>query len=98
LFALASAASKERHFDAPMILCLCHRVSDRDIRRSVAEGVHNFEVLQDETQVASACGSCHDCALQVFDEALQACAAAHGVSCNSSSSRVIPIARLAQVA
>lgn len=82
-----------------MILCLCHRVSDRDIRRSVADGVHNFEVLQDETRVASACGSCHDCARQVFDEALQACAAAHGVTCASgSSSRVIPIARLAQAA
>ena len=38
-----------------MIVCLCHRVSDRDIRRSVADGVHNFDVLQDETQVASAC-------------------------------------------
>lgn len=53
-----------------MIVCLCHRVSDRDIRRAVAEGTHNFEVLQDETRVASACGACHDCARAVFDEAL----------------------------
>ncbi|TXD64474.1 (2Fe-2S)-binding protein, partial [Mitsuaria sp. TWR114] len=57
-----------------MIVCLCHRVSDRDIRRTVADGVHNFEVLQDETQVASACGSCHDCAREIFDEARRACA------------------------
>ncbi|MBB2484281.1 (2Fe-2S)-binding protein [Mitsuaria sp. WAJ17] len=53
-----------------MIVCLCHRVSDRDIRRAVAEGTRNFEVLQDETRVASACGACHDCAREVFDEAL----------------------------
>ncbi len=53
-----------------MIVCLCHRVSDRDIRRAVAEGTHNFEVLQDDTRVASACGACHDCAREVFDEAL----------------------------
>jgi bacterioferritin-associated ferredoxin len=52
-----------------MIVCLCHRVSDRDIRRAVASGVRNFEVLQDETQVASACGCCHDCAREVFNEA-----------------------------
>lgn len=77
-----------------MIVCLCHRVSDRDIRRTVAEGVHNFDVLQDETQVASACGACHDCAREVFDEALRACAAAHGVTC-STPARVIPIAHAA---
>jgi bacterioferritin-associated ferredoxin len=52
-----------------MIVCLCHRVSDRDIRRVVAAGVRNFEVLQDETRVASACGCCHDCAREVFNEA-----------------------------
>ena len=57
-------------FRAIMIVCLCHRVSDRDIRRQVAEGVSNFEVLQDETRLASACGSCLDCAREVFDEAL----------------------------
>ncbi|UXH77548.1 (2Fe-2S)-binding protein [Roseateles amylovorans] len=80
-----------------MIVCLCHRVSDRDIRRSVAEGVHNFDVLQDDTKVAAACGSCHDCAREVFDEALQACAAAHGASCGGPS-RVIPIARMIEAA
>jgi bacterioferritin-associated ferredoxin len=44
--------------------------------------------------VASACGSCHDCARDVFNEALRHCAAAHGVTC-ASPSRVIPIAQLA---
>ena len=77
----------------PMIVCLCHRVSDRDIRRSVAQGVHNFELLQDETCVASACGSCHDCAREVFDEAMQARSAAQGV--HNCTPRVIPIAALA---
>ena len=55
-----------------MIVCLCHRVSDRDIRRAVAEGTRNFEVLQDETRVASACGACHDCARAEFDASLRA--------------------------
>jgi bacterioferritin-associated ferredoxin len=56
-----------------MIVCLCHRVSDRDIRRSVDAGIRNFDVLQDETRVASACGCCHDCAREVFDAALANC-------------------------
>lgn len=59
-----------------MIVCLCHRVSDRDIRQQVQSGVHNFDLLQDETRVASGCGACEDCAREVFDEALLAAAAA----------------------
>jgi bacterioferritin-associated ferredoxin len=58
-----------------MIVCLCHRVSDRDIHRAVAEGTHNFEHLQDRTRVASNCGNCLDCAQMVFEEAC----ADHGV-------------------
>ena len=52
-----------------MIVCLCHRISDRDIRREVSAGTHCFEMLQDDTRVASSCGSCHDCAREVFDSA-----------------------------
>ncbi|HMO47985.1 MAG TPA: (2Fe-2S)-binding protein [Rubrivivax sp.] len=52
-----------------MIVCLCHRVSDRDIRMEVASGTRCFELLQDDTRVASSCGSCHDCAREVFDRA-----------------------------
>ena len=58
-----------------MIVCLCHRVSDRDIRRSVESGVRNFDVLQDETCVAAGCGCCLDCAREIFEEALAACPA-----------------------
>ncbi len=52
-----------------MIVCLCHRVSDRDIRAAVASGTRCFEVLQDELRVASSCGCCLDCAREVFDAA-----------------------------
>ncbi len=52
-----------------MIVCLCHRISDRDIHREVSAGTQCFEVLQDETRLASSCGSCHDCAREVFDSA-----------------------------
>lgn len=55
-----------------MIVCLCHRISDRDIHREVRSGTACFEQLQDDTRVASSCGACHDCAREVFDEALAA--------------------------
>jgi bacterioferritin-associated ferredoxin len=65
-----------------MIVCLCHRVSDRDIARAAREGVTSFDVLQDDTRVASSCGSCHDCAREIFDKAC----AAHG-TCSASVSQ-----------
>lgn len=52
-----------------MIVCLCHRVSDRDICREVAAGTQCFEQLRNETRVASSCGRCHDCAREVFESA-----------------------------
>jgi len=63
-----------------MIVCLCHRISDRDIQREVRSGTACFEQLQDDTRVASSCGACHDCARSVFDEAREgACAGAASV-------------------
>ena len=53
-----------------MIVCLCHRISDRDIQREVHAGTTCFERLQDETRVASSCACCMDCAREVFDAAL----------------------------
>lgn len=58
-----------------MIVCVCHRVSDRDIDQAVRSGTHSFDLLLDDTRVASRCGRCHDCAREVFDAARQR----HGV-------------------
>jgi bacterioferritin-associated ferredoxin len=54
-----------------MIVCLCHRISDRDIVQAVKDGVRDFESLQDDTCIARNCACCEDCAKQVF---AQACA------------------------
>ncbi|MEQ1682940.1 MAG: (2Fe-2S)-binding protein [Burkholderiaceae bacterium] len=60
-----------------MIVCICHRVSDRDIAREVKAGCRDFGDLQDELRVATACGACTDCARQTFDGQVRAqCAAA----------------------
>ncbi|MEK8027932.1 MAG: hypothetical protein RLY78_1594 [Pseudomonadota bacterium] len=59
-----------------MIVCLCHKVSDRDIDLAVRQGTHCFDLLQDDTGVASACGRCHDCARETFGESCRR----HGVA------------------
>jgi bacterioferritin-associated ferredoxin len=52
-----------------MIVCVCHRVSDRDIAHAAREGCASFDQLQDELRVATACGACGDCARRAFDAA-----------------------------
>ncbi len=51
-----------------MIVCVCHRVSDRDIAIAASSGCPSFEALQDDLRVATACGACHDCAREVFED------------------------------
>jgi len=45
-----------------MIVCLCHRVSDRDIAREVGSGCPSFDALQESTRVGTGCGACLECA------------------------------------
>jgi bacterioferritin-associated ferredoxin len=50
-----------------MIVCVCHRISDRQIEREVRSGCSSFDELQAELRVATACGACTDCALETFE-------------------------------
>jgi len=50
-----------------MIVCVCHRVSDRDIARAVGEGCASFEELQAELRVGTRCGACRPCARETFE-------------------------------
>lgn len=52
-----------------MIVCVCHRVSDKDIARHVQHGCTSFESLQADTGVATCCGCCESCAREAFDDA-----------------------------
>ena len=57
-----------------MIVCVCRRVSDHQIRQAAADGAHSLECLQFDLGVATQCGRCADCASKVLCDAR----AAHG--------------------
>lgn len=59
-----------------MIVCLCHRISDRDIAQAVRAGCSSFDGLQDELRVATACGACGDCARETLAQHCRALAPA----------------------
>jgi bacterioferritin-associated ferredoxin len=52
-----------------MIVCVCRRVSDREIERLAGSGCASFDELQMESGVATCCGQCADCAQAVFSNA-----------------------------
>ena len=52
-----------------MIVCVCRRISDHQIREAAASGAHSLECLQFDLGVATQCGRCADCASRVLCEA-----------------------------
>ncbi len=49
-----------------MIICLCHRVSDRDLRHHAAAGAE-FEEVQVCTGAGTGCGQCVGHARAIFE-------------------------------
>ncbi|MBT2322496.1 (2Fe-2S)-binding protein [Variovorax paradoxus] len=58
-----------------MIVCVCRRVSDREIARHVRAGM-TFDEVQFELGVATQCGQCESCARDVVAQ----CSASHPVA------------------
>ena len=58
-----------------MIVCVCRRVSDREIARHARAGM-SFDDLQCELGVATQCGQCEGCARDVVAQ----CHASHPVA------------------
>ncbi len=58
-----------------MIVCVCNRISDRDIVRAAHAGMSSDDI-QLELGVATCCGRCEDCAREIVAQ----CAPAHPVA------------------
>ncbi len=52
-----------------MVVCICNRVTDRQIREAARGGATSIAALSDQLKVATCCGRCRDCAQRVLDEA-----------------------------
>ena len=53
-----------------MFVCICNQVTDKQIRRSVAEGHCTLEALRAELNVGACCGKCKTCARKVLHSAM----------------------------
>ena len=62
-----------------MIVCVCRRVSDREIVRHARAGM-DFDDIQFELGVATQCGQCEGCARDIVAQ----CCASHPVAALSA--------------
>ena len=53
-----------------MYICLCHAITDHDIRQAAADGVDTFAELQARTGCSDCCGSCETDARRIFARAV----------------------------
>lgn len=49
-----------------MYVCVCNKVTDKQIRSALESGAHSMGCLKDRLKVATCCGRCQDCAQQVL--------------------------------
>ena len=54
-----------------MYICICHGITDHQIRSCVEDGARSLCDLRGRLGVATQCGSCASSALNILDEALQ---------------------------
>jgi bacterioferritin-associated ferredoxin len=52
-----------------MYVCICHGISDRDIRKAADDGCREVHELTMRTGLGSGCGSCLDLASELLNEA-----------------------------
>lgn len=50
-----------------MYVCVCHAISDRQIREVVDRGAASLDEVQAHLPVASCCGSCEDTARELIE-------------------------------
>ncbi|MES2950100.1 MAG: (2Fe-2S)-binding protein [Pseudomonadota bacterium] len=68
-----------------MIVCVCKRISDREIARHVRAGM-GFDDIQFELGVATQCGKCEECARDVVAQ----CSRTHPVAAlHCESQRIV---------
>lgn len=51
-----------------MYVCICHSVTDLDIRYAVEDGATTLDALKHKLKVSTCCGRCEDCANKIIRE------------------------------
>jgi bacterioferritin-associated ferredoxin len=53
-----------------MYVCICHGVTDKQIRKAVEQGACTMDALGEELQVGTCCGRCIGCAQGILNQSV----------------------------
>ncbi len=51
-----------------MYVCICNAITDSEIRQAAAQGATDLQQLKDGLGVATCCGSCESCAVEILQQ------------------------------
>ena len=51
-----------------MYVCVCNAITDREIRQAAELGATSIEALKDGLGVATCCGTCESCAIEILQQ------------------------------
>ena len=53
-----------------MYVCICHSVTDKQIRKAVEKGACTMDALSEELKVGTCCGRCTGCAQGILNQSM----------------------------
>ena len=53
-----------------MYICVCNGVTDKQIHHELKQGASSFADVQERLNVATCCGQCKECAMEIIDSHL----------------------------
>ncbi|MCF7989374.1 MAG: (2Fe-2S)-binding protein [Thiohalocapsa sp.] len=53
-----------------MYVCVCNKVTDRQIHEACNDGAHSMQCLRDRLKVATCCGRCAECAQGLLNQSV----------------------------
>lgn len=63
-----------------MYVCICNKVTDKQIHQAVENGVNSMQALSEELKVATCCGKCKGCARKEMRKAMKISSANVGIN------------------
>lgn len=54
-----------------MFVCVCHAITDRQIKQEIANGAQDLKDLENKFGVTTDCGKCKSCVEALFEDQLQ---------------------------
>ena len=53
-----------------MIVCICHNVTDSQIKTAIQQGLNSMPLLSENLSIGTSCGKCKSCTKEILRDCL----------------------------